>query len=78
MVANFVIVEGQLVIGTENKQFSQKAIIELTPNKKRSPYSYTSTPPADRENPRDLGYKSFVVVRMSVQSSPSCMFKTIG
>ena len=64
MVANFVIVEGQLVIGTEDKQFSQKAVIELTPNKDRSNYAYTSTPPADTENPRDLGYKAFVVVSL--------------
>lgn len=62
MQANFVIVEGQFYIGTEAKQFSQKVLIELTPRRDRSPYSYSLTPPADKENPRDLGYKAFVVI----------------
>lgn len=60
--ANFVLVIGQLVIGSASQQYRQRAIIELTPHPKRAQLQYIYSAPADPANPRYLGHKSFVVV----------------
>lgn len=61
--ARFVIVLGQFQIGAPSKQFSQRAIIELLPNKNRANYQFISLPPASLDFPRNIGHKAFVVVR---------------
>lgn len=62
--ANFVLVEGQLVIGSSSQQYRQRAVIELTPNTagNRGTLKYTFNPPADPQYPRELGHKAFAVV----------------
>ncbi|GJP36650.1 hypothetical protein CLOM_g21134 [Closterium sp. NIES-68] len=61
--ASFVIVEGQLLVGSSARHFSQKAVFTLTPNPNgRNNYLYTANAPADASNPRNFGHKAFVVV----------------
>eukprot|EP00271_Cylindrocystis_brebissonii_P014265 TRINITY_DN35570_c0_g1_i1.p1 TRINITY_DN35570_c0_g1~~TRINITY_DN35570_c0_g1_i1.p1 ORF type:complete len:1629 (-),score=236.92 TRINITY_DN35570_c0_g1_i1:1352-6238(-) len=64
VVAHYVVVEGQLSIGTASAQYSQKAIIELSPNleNNRNGLTFTSFAPADPLNPRALGHKAFATV----------------
>lgn len=74
--ANYILVEGQLTIGTPTRQFSQKAVIELTPNLlgNRQTLKFTSFAPADSKHPRDLGHKVFAVVRKPGQHSVRVFF----
>lgn len=60
--ANYILVEGQLFIGSSSQQYRQKAIIELTPHPTRSTLKYTFSPPAEPAYPRNFGHKAFVVV----------------
>ena len=61
--AQFIIVQGRLSAGSASQQFSQRLFFTLLPNPDgRSGYLFTSSPPADVTNPRDLGHKAFVVV----------------
>lgn len=62
--ANYVLVEGQLFIGTAAFPYRQKAIIELTPHPTRANFQYTFAPPAEPAYPRNLGHKVFAVVRL--------------
>ena len=62
--AHYVVVTGQLSIGTPTHHFSQHVSIELTPNLEgnRATFKFTSFPPADSANPRNLGHKALAVV----------------
>ena len=62
--AHYVIITGQLTIGTPTRHFSQRISIELTPNLEanRTAFKFTSFPPADPASPRNLGHKAFAVV----------------
>lgn len=63
VTACFILVEGQMVIGTAAKQFRSKIVFTLAPNPNgRAEYSGSFNPPADPENPRGLGHKAFVVM----------------
>ena len=62
--AHYVVVTGQLSIGTPTQHFSQHISIELTPNLEgnRTTFKFTSFPPADPTYPRNLGHKALAVV----------------
>eukprot|EP00271_Cylindrocystis_brebissonii_P021385 TRINITY_DN7575_c0_g1_i1.p1 TRINITY_DN7575_c0_g1~~TRINITY_DN7575_c0_g1_i1.p1 ORF type:complete len:1194 (-),score=130.61 TRINITY_DN7575_c0_g1_i1:1675-5256(-) len=62
--AHFIIVEGQLQIGTAVSPFRHQVTIELTPNVEgnRAQYVWSSFAPADPLNPRYLGHKAFAIV----------------
>ena len=66
--AHYVLVTGQLSIGTPTNHFSQRVSIELTPNLEanRTTFKFTSFPPADSASPRNLGHKAFAVVSVRV------------
>ena len=61
--ASFVVVEGQLIVGSSSSHFSQRAAFTLLPNPNgRLPYLYTANAPADASHPRSLGHKAFAIV----------------
>ena len=61
---SFVVVEGQLYAGTVLQSFSQLLVFTMLPNPfNRQPLMYTYLPPADPTNPRNLGHKTFAIVR---------------
>ena len=61
---SFVVVEGQLYAGTALQSFSQLLVFTMLPNPfNRQPLMYTYLPPADPTNPRNLGHKTFAIVR---------------
>ena len=63
MNVSFVVVEGQLNAGSPSQPFSQLLVFTMLPNPfNRQPLLYTYLPPADANNPRNLGHKTFAVV----------------
>jgi hypothetical protein len=69
--ASFVIVEGQLIVGSPSSHFSQQAAFTLLPNPNgRQSYGYTANAPADSTHPRSLGHKAFAIVSGTHHSVP--------
>lgn len=64
--AYYVLVEGQLFIGSASQPYRQKAIIELNPHPMRATLKYTFALPAEPAYPRNLGHKVFAVVSLAI------------
>lgn len=62
VTACLVLVEGQLIVGSAKKQLRSKLTFTLAPNpNRRKQYSFTFNPPADKDHPRGIGHKAFVI-----------------
>ncbi|GJP61931.1 hypothetical protein CLOP_g19052 [Closterium sp. NIES-67] len=60
--ATFIIVQGRLSVGSSDAPFRRLALFTLLPSPGRRNFSLTDLPPADPQNPRNLGHKAFIVV----------------